>query len=43
MAGNNEWSLISLPITVTDANNPLEFRVYWHGTANLDVATIRIR
>ncbi len=28
---------------VTDANNRLEFRVYWQGTANLDVAAIRIR
>ncbi len=43
MAGNNEWSWISLPITVMGANNQLEFRVYSHGTANLDVTAIRIR
>ncbi|MEZ4731935.1 MAG: hypothetical protein R3E79_32855 [Caldilineaceae bacterium] len=43
LAGNNAWSRISLPITVTDANNRLEFRVYWHGTANMDVAALRLR
>lgn len=43
LAGNNAWSRISLPITVTDANNRLAFSVYWHGTANLDVATQRVR
>ena len=43
LADNNAWSRISLPITVTDVNNRLEFRVYWHGTTNLDVAAIRIR
>jgi len=43
LAGNNAWSRISLPITVSDASNRLEFRVYWHETANMDVAAIRIR
>lgn len=42
LAGNNAWSRISLPITVTDTNNRLEFRGYRHGTANLHVAALRI-
>ncbi len=41
--GGNAWTRISLPITVTNPNNRLEFRTYWHGTANMDVAAIRIR
>lgn len=43
LVGNNAWSRMSLPITVTNANNRLEFRVYWHGTANMDVAALRLR
>jgi len=43
LAGNNAWSRISLLITMTDVNNRLEFRVYWHGTANMDMAALRIR
>jgi hypothetical protein len=30
-------------MTLTHTNNRLAFRVYWHGTANLDLAAIRIR
>lgn len=40
---NNQWRHLSLLITVTAVNNRLAFRVDWHGTANLDMATIRIR
>lgn len=43
LAGNNQWSRFSLPITVTNTNNRLEFRLYWHGTATLDVAALRLR
>ena len=42
MASNNEWSRYTLNFSVSGANN-IEYRVYWHGNSNLDVAAIRVR
>lgn len=43
MASNNQWTRVSLPITVTNASNSLEFRAWWYATANMDVASIQVR
>jgi hypothetical protein len=33
-----------VPITVTSADNSLEYRVWWYGGSNpLDIAEIRVR
>lgn len=42
LALNNAWSRIDVDIDL-EADSPLEFRTYWQGTANMDVAAIRIR
>jgi hypothetical protein len=33
----------TVPITVTSADNSLEFRVWWYGSSPLDIAEIRVR
>ena len=44
MLGGNQWTRISLPITITAGNNTLmEFRLIWYGSGNLDASTIRVR
>ena len=42
MATGNVWTRISLPFTSGNGDN-IDYRVTWHGNANLDVSTIRIR
>jgi hypothetical protein len=44
MLGGNQWTRISLPITVSAGNNTrMEFRLIWYGSGNLDASTIRVR
>jgi len=43
MAAGNQWIRISVPINVNNPNNSLEFRVWWYGTANMDLASITLR
>lgn len=42
MPGNNEWLRYRLTVSVTNPTNSTEFRLYWHGNANLDVGPVRI-
>lgn len=42
-ASNNQWTRISLPVSVSSASNSLEFRTWWYGTANMDIAYISLR
>jgi hypothetical protein len=39
----NQWTRITLNFTVTNPSNSLEFRTWWHGGPNMDVAYIRVR
>jgi hypothetical protein len=43
MTAGNDWTRVTLPISVTNSINSLEFRIYWYGTANMDIAAIRVR
>jgi hypothetical protein len=43
MVQGNDWTRITLNVPVTNARNSLEFRTWWWGTSNLDVAAIRVR
>lgn len=43
MVGGNRWTRVSLNFSVSAIGNSLEFRTFWHGTANLDVAAVRVR
>ncbi len=43
MATKNQWTRISLPVTVSNASISLELRTWWYGTANMDVAYIQVR
>jgi len=41
---SNQFVRFTVPITITSADNSLEFRVWWYGGANpLDIAEIRVR
>ena len=42
MICGNDWTIISLNFTVTSSDNRLEFRTYWHGTADMDIAVVRV-
>jgi hypothetical protein len=42
-AVGNDWTRVTLNFTLTHSDNRMEFRTYWHGTANLDIAVIRVR
>lgn len=39
----NQWTRITFNFNVTNPGNSLEFRTYWHGGPNMDVAYIRVR
>lgn len=43
MASNNAWTNITLTIHVVNDDNSLEFRTYWHGVTNFDIAAIHVR
>jgi hypothetical protein len=43
MVTGNQWTRVSLPVTIPTATDQIEVRVVWRGTTNLDVSTIRIR
>ena len=43
LAPGNDWALVSLDVAVPAPCNSLEFRVFWHGAANVDVAFVRAR
>jgi len=43
MIHGNDWTRITLNFTVTNSDNRLEFRTYWHGTADMDIAVVRVR
>jgi hypothetical protein len=38
-----QWREFELPVDVPAGDNALEFRVAWHGSADLEVAKIRVR
>jgi hypothetical protein len=40
--GDDTWSSISLGFRLQSSSNSLEFRIYWHGVANLDAAVVRL-
>ncbi len=39
----NIWTKITVSTSVTNLNNSLQFRVYWPGGSNLDVAYVQVR
>jgi hypothetical protein len=43
LATGNEWTEISVPVTVSAPCTRIELRTYWTGTGNLDVGPIRVR
>lgn len=43
LPANDQWARFSLPVSVGNQSNSLEFRIYWTGSSNLDVAAIRLR
>jgi hypothetical protein len=43
MKGGNQWTKISLTANITNVSNSLQFRVYWPGFSNLDVAFVQVR
>jgi len=42
MPGANQWRRFRLDVNVTNTSNSTEFRIFWHGQANLDVGPIRV-
>jgi hypothetical protein len=42
LTAGNQWSMISVPVTVTGSTATLEFRTWWYATADLDLAQIRL-
>ena len=42
MAAGDQWTLVAIPISVTNPHNRMEFRVYWYGAMNLDIRAIRV-
>lgn len=43
MLNMNQWTRISLTAYVANPGNSLEFRVYWPGGNNLDIAYVQVR
>jgi hypothetical protein len=43
LGSNNDWKCITLPFWINSELNSIELRTYWNGTANLDIAAIRVR
>lgn len=43
MATQNRWTRLTLTASNYNPGNSLEFRVYWSGTSNLDIAYIQVR
>jgi hypothetical protein len=43
MTNGNDWTRITLHYAVSASDNRVEFRIYWHGTANMDISAIRVR
>jgi hypothetical protein len=43
MSPGNQWTSVALDFFVGNPGNSLEFRTYWHGGPNMDVAYIRVR
>ena len=39
----NDWVKVPITAQVYNPNNNLEFRVYWHGSSNLDLAHIQVK
>lgn len=42
MPTNDQWLRYRLRVDVEEPSSAIEFRVYWHGTADLDVGPIRV-
>jgi hypothetical protein len=40
---DNTWSRFTLPFSINRQAMVLAFRIYWYGTANLDISAIRVR
>jgi hypothetical protein len=43
LTNGNDWTRITIHYEVSASDNRLEFRTYWHGTANMDISAIRVR
>jgi hypothetical protein len=43
LMSGNQWTRLSLDINLTNANNRLNYRLYWLGNSNLDLACIQVR
>jgi hypothetical protein len=43
MVDSKDWTRVTLNFTATNSDNRLEFRTYWHGTADMDIAVVRVR
>lgn len=43
LAKPNQWNLIELSVSITEDMHLYEFRTYWHGKSNLDIAYIRVK
>jgi hypothetical protein len=39
----NQWTKCALGFSTSNINNSLEFRCYWNGTANMDLAFLRLK
>jgi len=43
MAGENRWTLTVIEFDITNGERKVEFRVFWCGQFDLDVACVRLR
>lgn len=43
LGADGKWRRVALSVTVPSATNSLEFRTWWYGTSDLEVAEIRVR
>lgn len=43
LAPSNQWTRLSLKLKLEEPDNRLEFRLYWYGSTNLDLALLQVR
>lgn len=43
LAKPNQWNLIELSASISEDMHLYEFRTYWHGKSNLDIAYVRVK
>lgn len=42
-AGPNQWNFVELSAFITGEGHEYEFRTYWYGKSNLDIAYVRVK